>query len=343
MTRHITRSMADTAVVIPCYRSAGSVKSVIEAIPPEIGLIICVNDASDDDLDQVLQSVAAYEPRLRIVTHERNGGVGAATVTGYRHAIAEGARVIVKIDSDGQMNPAFIPALAAPIRNGEADYTKGNRFFDIDMVRAMPGLRLVGNAGLSFLAKLSTGYWNLMDPTNGFTAIHADVAALLPLEKLHKRYFFESDILFRLRSVGARIIEQPMETRYGDETSHLSEWDALVRFPFLHARNFFKRVFYNYVLRSFNAASLSLIAGAALFVVGFVFGINAWIESSRTGIPATAGTVMLAALPLLIGFQLLLSFLQFDVAMIPQRPIHPRIAAYKALKTPETKNLETTT
>ena len=190
----------------------------------------------------------------------------------------------------------------------------------------------MGNAALSFLAKLSTGYWDLFDPANGFTAIHADVAAMLPLDKLHKRYFFESDILFRLRSFGARVVEQPMAAYYGDEKSNLSELNALFTFPFLHARNLLKRIVYNYFLRGFDAASLSLIAGAVLTAFGLGVGVTAWIESAQTGIPATSGTVMLSAAPLLIGFQLLLAFLQHDVAMTPRSAIHPRLSSYTVLK-----------
>ncbi|HUS96219.1 MAG TPA: glycosyltransferase family 2 protein, partial [Hyphomicrobiaceae bacterium] len=176
-------------------------------------------------------------------------------------------------------------------------------------------------------------YWDLFEPTNGFTAIHADVAALLPLEKLHERYFFESDMLFRLGTVDARVVELPMETRYGDETSHLSEMNALLTFPLLHARNLVKRIVYNYFLRGFSIASLYLVAGSVLSIFGFIFGLFAWVESAQSGTPATSGTVMLSAMPVLIGFQLLLGFLQHDVSMTPKAPIHSRILYYTVLKT----------
>jgi dolichol-phosphate mannosyltransferase len=335
MSVETRKDLGSVAVVIPCYRSSCSIRSVVRNVPAEVGLIVCVDDASDDHLHEVLRSIAASDPRVRIISHEKNEGVGAATISGYRIALAESARIIVKIDSDGQMNPRFIPSLVAPIIAGEADYVKGNRFFDIDQVRAMPRLRLIGNACLSFIAKLSTGYWDLLDPTNGFTAIHADVAALIPLNKLHKRYFFESDLLFRLRTFSARVVEQPIETRYSGETSHLNELDALITFPLLHARNFLKRIAYNYFLRGFDVASLSLVSGLALVMFGLGFGIHAWAESARTQVPATTGTVMLVATPLLIGFQLLLAFLQHDVAMTPRAAIHRNLSYYKVLKTPD--------
>ena len=326
-------SLREVAVVIPCYRSAASVGAVVSAVPPGVGSIICVNDASDDGLAGVLEALARKNKRLTLVTHAQNKGVGAATVSGYRRAIELGAKVLVKIDSDGQMNPAFIPDFVAPILAGEADYVKGNRFFDVEQARQMPVVRLLGNAGLTFFSRASSGYWNLSDPTNGYTAIHASVAQLLPLDKLHERYFFESDMLFRLNSISAMVAEQPLEARYGDEVSNLSVGRALLTFPFLHLRNFIKRLFYNYFLRNFDAASLNLLAGLTLTGFGAIFGAQAWLESLRTGTPATAGTVMLGATPVLLGLQLLLAFLQNDVARVPRTPIHGRIARLRVLIT----------
>ncbi|MCZ4351739.1 glycosyltransferase family 2 protein [Roseovarius aestuarii] len=324
--------LANTAVVIPCYKAARSIGAVVAEVPEGIGRIYCVNDASPDNLAEVLADLAAKNPRVHVLTHEVNGGVGAATVTGYRAAIEGGAKLIVKLDSDGQMDPRLIPALIEPIVNGEADYVKGNRFFDISSVQKMPALRLIGNAGLSFMSKLSSGLWHLFDPTNGFTAIHADVAAILPLDKLHKRYFFESDLLFRLGTVGAAVSDVPMEAVYGDEKSGLSELDALLKFPGLHARNLVARVFYNYFLRGFSTASLMLLMGSLLFAFGGIYGVSQWLESAHSGVPATAGTVMLSAFPVLLGVQMLLSFLSHDVSASQRPAVHQHIARVRVLR-----------
>jgi glycosyltransferase involved in cell wall biosynthesis len=318
---------------------------VVSAIPAEVERIYCVNDASPDGLDGVIDELALKNPRVRAIHRPVNGGVGAATVTGFRAALDDGVQIVVKIDSDGQMNPTFIPTVMAPIIAGEADFVKGNRFFDLDSVRAMPRGRLWGNAGLSFLSKLSTGYWQMFDPTNGYLAVHANVLRMLPLEKLHHGYFFESDLLFRLNTLGAKMIEVPMEAVYGKEKSHLSELKALVTFPALHLRNCMKRIAYNYFLRGFNPASLDLVAGAPLLLFGLVYGIRSWIVAATTGEPATAGTVMLSALPILLGFQLLLNFLSHDVASTPRTTINsflPRLTILKtAANTPE--KIENTT
>lgn len=330
---NLTGDIGFVAVVIPCFRAATTIERIVREIPAEVQLVVCVNDASDDGTDAVLKKLSDLDGRVEVIEHPKNRGVGGATISGYILAIQRGAGIIVKLDSDGQMNPVFIPALVAPIRAGEADYVKGNRFFDIDHVRKMPPVRLVGNAVLSFLTKFSSGYWAISDPTNGYTAIAANVAELLPLNKLSRRYFFESDMLFRLNCLGAVVVEQPMETRYDNEQSHLSVTRSLFSFPFLHARNFIKRIFYNYFLRNFDAASLSLIVGLLLVTFGVAFGTNAWAASIASGIPATAGTVMLSAMPLLIGIQLLLTFLQHDVARTPIQPVHPRIMRRKVLTT----------
>lgn len=321
-----------TAVIIPCYRCEKTIQAVVQAIPDSVHLIVCVDDCSDDETATVLSSLVLLDPRVCIITNKTNKGVGGATVAGYRHAIELGAEILVKLDSDGQMNPEFIDTLIGPIVEGEADYTKGNRFFDLEAVCRMPMKRLIGNAGLSLLTKLATGYWNLFDPTNGFTAMHAEVAKALPLHKLHKRYFFESDLLFRLATVRARVMELPMMAVYGDEKSNLSEMKSLLTFPGLHARNFGKRIVYSYFLRGFSAASLSLLAGIPLLLFGFFFGLTSWIEGAQTGTPATAGTVMLSAVPLLMGFQLLLSFLQHDVASVPDDPIHRRTTGLRKME-----------
>ena len=329
-------SGARIAVVIPCYKASRSLPFVVAAVPAVVERIYCVNDCSPDDTGQVVDWLARFNPRVTAVHREQNGGVGGATMTGFRTALADGMDVVVKLDSDGQMNPAFIPTLVAPILAGEADFVKGNRFFDLDSVRAMPSMRLLGNAGLSFLTKLSTGYWQMFDPTNGFIAIHANVLGMLPLDKIHPRYFFESDLLFRLSTLGANMVEVPMQAVYADEKSNLSELNAALTFPPLHLRNLLKRIGYNYFLRGFSAASLHLVGGVVLTWFGILFGIRAWLQSAAAGEPATAGTVMLSALPILLGLQLFLNFLSHDVASAPRAPIHKLLGRFAVFKPEQT-------
>jgi glycosyltransferase involved in cell wall biosynthesis len=319
------------AVVVPCYSVARSIEAVVESIPRGVWRIYCVNDSSPDDTRAVVERLSKRDRRVRLVDRTQNGGVGAAVMSGIAAAIEDKADVIVKVDGDGQMNGAFVPDFAAPILSGEADYVKGNRFYDVEHVLAMPRGRLIGNAGLSFLSKLSTGYWNLFDPTNGYIAIHAEIARLIPAKKVHARYFFESDVLFRLSILRARIVELPLETVYKDELSGLNEWRCLVTFPFLHLRNFMKRIFYNYMLRNFSLGSITLPLGVLMLAFGSIYGIVGWIESYESQEPATAGTVMLSALPIIIGIQLMLNFLAQDVASVPDRAVHRKLTHKETL------------
>lgn len=326
------------AVVIPCYRVRATIVDVVRATLPHADAVFCVDDRCPDGSGDAVAEVFADQRAVHVIRREKNGGVGAATVTGYRAAIEAGADILVKVDGDGQMDPRLIPKLVQPILDGESDYMKGNRFFSVETVAQMPWTRVMGNAGLSFFSKLSTGYWDLFDPTNGFTAIQARVARELPMEKLHPGYFFESDILFRLGVLRACVGELPGMASYGEEESHLGEFRSLSTFPLLHLRNFAKRVAYNYFLRNFSVASLNLVAGLALLLFGACFGVWRWTTSAETGFASTAGTVMLAALPVILGIQFLLSFLSHDISMTPTRAVHPRLPALPALQTTRERN-----
>ncbi len=246
-------------------------------------------------------------------------------MTGYLKALEDGCAVVVKIDGDGQMDPSLIPSFIWPLLNGQADYTKGNRFFDLEGLDSMPKVRLFGNAALSFITKLSTGYWNIFDPTNGFTAIHRDVLSRLPLHKVSRRYFFESDLLFRLNILRAVVVDVPMRSVYGDEQSSLKVGRVLPEFAAKHLKNFAKRVFYNYYLRDMTMVSVELPLGLSLVAGGLAFGVSSWLAAASAGTFSSAGTVMLAALPILLGVQLLLAALNQDIAAVPTRPFQSRV------------------
>ena len=309
------------AVVIPCFRVASQVLGVIDRIGPEVGWIIAVDDACPENTGDVIER-ECRDPRVRVLRHAQNQGVGGAVMTGYAVAIELPADAIVKLDGDGQMDPALIPVLCAPLLNGRADYVKGNRFYHVSHTVGMPATRLFGNAALSFLTKFSSGYWQLFDPTNGFTAIHRAVLPELDFGKIAKRYFFESDLLYHLNQQRAVVVEMPMASSYADEPSSLRPLRMIGPFLRGNLRNGFKRIFYSYFLRAFSVASLELLLGFALWLFGIVFGAWHWWYSVGEGIPASAGTVMLAALPLILGTQFLLSWLGFDVASEPRQPVH---------------------
>ena len=323
-TTNRMESTASIAIVIPSYRVKRHILEVIEAVPSFIKRIYVVDDACPEDSGEYVRR-ECRDLRIRVLRHAENQGVGGAVMTGYQAAIDDGMEIIVKIDGDGQMDPTQIPSFLEPILTGEADYTKGNRFFELERVREMPRLRLLGNAVLSFLTKLSSGYWDIFDPTNGYTAIHANVARLLPFSKISRRYFFETDMLFRLNTLRAVVVDVPMSARYADEVSNLKVSHVIGEFLFKHSINCCKRIFYNYYLRDLSIASLELPLAGVLLLFGVLFGSYHWLESARIGQFTAAGTVMIAAVPLIMGLQFLLGFFAYDMSLVPIHPLHKRL------------------
>ncbi len=309
------------AVIIPSYKTCNHILDVIKLIGKEVSKIYVIDDCCPDNSGALVEKECKDE-RISIIRHAKNQGVGGAVITGYKAAIKDNMDILVKIDGDGQMDPRLIPNFIEPIITGQADYTKGNRFFDLEKIHAMPKMRLFGNASLSLMCKLSSGYWNLFDPTNGYTAIHANVANSLPLHKISQRYFFESDMLFRLNTLRAVVVDIPMDAKYEDEVSNLSISTVVGEFFTKHTRNFFKRIFYNYYLRDMSLASIELPIGIIAVSFGLVYGSYYWMVSAQAGIPTPAGTVMLSAMPIIIGLQLLLGFVGYDISSVPTRPIH---------------------
>jgi dolichol-phosphate mannosyltransferase len=322
-------SVSRVAVVIPCYKVRTQILGVIGLIGPEVSRIYVVDDRCPEGSGRIVEEQCA-DGRVVVVFNEENQGVGGAVIAGYQAAIRDSMEIIVKIDGDGQMDPRFIPDFIAPIAEGEADYTKGNRFYDLEAIRCMPKSRLLGNAGLSFLTKLSSGYWNVFDPTNGYTAIHRDAVRHLPLAKISRRYFFETDMLFRLNTLRAVVVDIPMDARYGDEVSNLRIHRVVGEFAVKNLRNFLKRVFYNYYLRDMSLASIELPVGLLMIAFGTAFGCYAWVRSSLSGLVASPGTVMLSALPVIVGLQLVLAFLSQDIRAVPTRPFHRLRRNFKA-------------
>jgi dolichol-phosphate mannosyltransferase len=310
----------DVAVVIPSYKVEKHILSVLSRIGPAVQRIYVVDDKCPQG-SGTLVAEHCRDPRVVVLFHEENQGVGGAVVTGYRRALEDGAEVVVKLDGDGQMDPDLIPSFISPIERGVADYTKGNRFYAIENLEGMPFIRMFGNTALSFVNKLSSGYWNVMDPTNGYTAIHSSALRALPLGKLEKRYFFESDMLFRLNTVRAVVRDVPMNALYANEESNLSILKVIRDFPKKYLTRLLKRLLYSYVLRDVNVCSIEVAAGIPMLLFGVVFGAYNWYLSSLHGTPAHTGTIMLAVLPVIVGVQLLLSAISFDVANVPTVPL----------------------
>jgi glycosyltransferase involved in cell wall biosynthesis len=303
------------AVVIPAYRAAPTIEEVVRGLPPVVDIVVVVDDACPEGTSRACEEID--DPRLVVVRHERNTGVGGAMVTGFREALKLGADLVVKMDADGQMDPAFLPALLEPLLHG-CDYAKANRFYDGSALQRMPWPRRWGNIGLSFLMKVASGYWNVYDPQNGYVAIRGDALERLDLNSLDRGYFFEDSMLIQLNVISARVAEVPIPARYGSETSSMDLRRILLQFPWKLLRGSVMRLRLKYFGMDFSPIAVLLLIGLPLFAAGAGYGLYEWVKHAVRGIATPAGTVMLAALPTLLGAQLLLTALLMEIGQTPQ-------------------------
>lgn len=308
------------AVVIPCYRVSKHINGVLETLPKFIEKIYLIDDFCPENSTSKINKNNDLK-KIKIINHEKNQGVGGAVKSGYREALKDNFQIIVKIDGDGQMNGGDIERLIRPIIDKKADYVKGNRFMRYQNIKSMPFIRLIGNAALSFITKFSSGYWNIADPTNGLTAIHRSALMELPLDKISDRYFFESDMLFRLGMVSAVVNDIPIKSEYKDEVSGLSVKKIVFEFLYKNIKNYFKRIIYFYYIREVNIASFELPVGLLLLMYGLYYGIANWIASSSVSATTPTGVIMISVTSIMVGIQLLLSFMNFDISSTPKFPI----------------------
>lgn len=346
MNRLFLRRKADVhvAAVVPAYNVESELGEVLRQMPALFATIIVVDDASRDGTAALAERYAQLDRRILVVRHDRNRGVGGAMVTGFRTALQAGADVVVKIDGDGQMPLWLVPQLVEPLIDGTTDYTKGNRFRDFAALRAMPVIRRIGNVGLSFLAKAATGYWHCFDPTNGFIAIRADVLSQVPLHKIDPTYFFETSMLSHLYVLGAVVKEVPMPARYAGEPSSLSITRILRQFPGRLLWSLLRRLTLKNFVYDFNLESFHILAGLPMLLAGILYGGYHWIWYSSRNLAAPSGTVVLSALLIMLGTQLLISAVNLDLQAIPREPINggpirlaereSRESASPALRTP---------
>ena len=311
---------SNVAVVIPAFCAEKSIAQVIQGIPEWVKDIFVIDDCSQDSTGTVVNSLK--NPKVHLIRLEKNQGVGNAVLTGYQAAVENKADIIVKIDSDGQMDPKYIEKLIQPIESGQANYTKGNRFFRRSGIHKMPIFRKIGNVGLSFMIKMSSGYWNIFDPTNGYTAISAEIVPMLNFKNISRRFFFETSLLLELGLLRAVVKDIDIPAIYGEEKSHLSEIKALLEFPPKLVVGFFKRIVYLYFIRDFNAVSFLSISGFIGIAFGMIWGVSKWQQSSAKGMITPTGTVMIAVIPIIIGIQFLLQAMVLDIQNFPQENIY---------------------
>lgn len=303
-------------VAIPAYRAEATIAAVVQTLPAFVDNIIVVDDCSPDRLFEVVS--ALQEPRLIILRHEKNRGVGGAMITAYEHALELGCDIVVKMDADGQMDPDRISELLDAMLNGNFDYAKGNRFLHRGALSAMPRHRLLGSLALTFLTKMASGYWHIFDPQNGFVACRTTMLGRLDLPRIARDYFFENDMLVHLNVLAARVVDVPLPARYANEVSSMRISRILTSFPGRLFHRYWWRIYQRYTLRDFSPIVPFLISGILLCTWAVIFGGVMWFRSWQTGVVASTGTVMLTALPLILGFELLLHAMLLDIYSTPR-------------------------
>lgn len=300
------------AVVIPAYKVTERIREVVSRTPRWVYRIFVVDDACPQDSGSAAETMR--DPRVVVLRHSENRGVGAATRTGFRAAVDAGCHIAVKIDGDGQMDPTMLETIVTPLLREEAALAKGNRFWHVQALREMPRIRLLGNVFLSFLLKMASGHWHVFDPTNGYLAIRTDVFQMLDQSHLSDRYFFESSLLIETGAYGFRVVDVPLPARYPGGESSLSIGHTIATFPWLVGLGGIRRFWCRHFWLDFTPVGLISMTGAPLILWGLAFGGYAWWKSISTGAPATAGTVMLAALPFLLGAVFLLQALAMEAS-----------------------------
>jgi glycosyltransferase involved in cell wall biosynthesis len=303
-------------VAIPAYRAEATIAEVVRTLPAFVDVIIVVDDASPDRTHDVASALG--EARLVLLKHEKNKGVGGAMVTAYEKALELGCDIVVKMDADGQMDPERLAELLDALINGNYDYAKGNRFLHRGALAAMPRHRLLGSLGLTFLTKMASGYWHIYDPQNGFVACRSVMLQRLELRRIASDYFFENDMLVHLNVLGARVIDVPLPARYANEVSSMRISRILWSFPGRLFCRYWWRIYERYTLRDFSPIVPFLASGILLCTWAVVFGSWSWFRSWQTGVVASTGTVMLTALPLILGFELLLHAMLLDIYSTPR-------------------------
>jgi glycosyltransferase involved in cell wall biosynthesis len=303
-------------VVVPAYNEQVLIGKTIGSMPPEVDVVVVVEDGSTDATATVLAGIS--DPRLLVIKHERNRGLGQALATGYRHALAcDSADIWVVMAGDNQMHPLDLPAVVQPIVDRRALYVKGNRLFYPGVRQVMPGYRYVGNAVLTLLTKFATGYFQLLDPQCGYTAIHRHAIQFLDLDRPHKGYGYNANLLMQLNVYNVPVVDVPVRPVYGEAISKIRLWKYIPTVSWLLLRIFFRRIVLKYILRDFHPIGLMYLALAFLVPIAAYSGLLLFIgRLSNLSSPLSLEmlpTLMLFMLTTLSSINLFLFAIWMDI------------------------------
>jgi glycosyltransferase involved in cell wall biosynthesis len=301
------------AVVVPAYNEEQLLPVTLAAVPDFVDRIIVVDDASHDGTVGAARTAASGDVRIAVVARERNGGVGAAIVSGYKRALEERIDVTCVMAADNQMDPAGLRAIVEPVARGEVDYAKANRLVSGQAWELIPRHRYLGNAVLSLLTKIASGYWHVADSQSGFTALSLPMLEQLDLDRIYERYGFPNDMLVHLNVWNARVRDVSSRPVYGvGERSGIRLHRVVPSISLLLLRGFWWRLWQKYVIRDFHPLVFFYVLGAVMSIAGLGLGI-AEVVLRIEGNTITAATVVLVALLLIFGSQFTLFAMWFDM------------------------------
>ena len=303
-------------VVVPAYNEEKLIGRVIETMPDYVDRIYVIDDCSNDETNAKVQSYfnkPLMNGRLELITHETNKGVGASIVTGYRKASEEEIDIVAVMAGDAQMDPMDLKKVLSPIIEGTSDYVKGNRLFTGEAWSMIPKHRYMGNAFLSLLTKIASGYWHVADSQTGFTAISTDTLRLLPLDKLYPRYGYPNQLLVTLNVYGLRVVDVSIKPVYNiGERSGIKLWNVIPHLSWLLTKCFFWRLKEKYIIRDFHPLIFFYTLGLTLFPAGVVFGLYLLYHRIFVG-PVVATSVLFAVFLFVSGLQSLFFAMWFDM------------------------------
>lgn len=304
-----------TGIVVPYYKAANHIEVVVNKALQYSNFIVIVNDESPEPIPDSIFGI----DEVTVLNNPKNLGVGGATKLGFSHfRELENIEVVIKLDADDQMDVSYIPFMVDAILLKKYQFVKGNRFRDFRALKEMPAIRRFGNLWLSFLSKTATGYWNCFDFNNGFLAISNKTLRLIDMDSLSNNYYFETSLISALYYQRATIKEIAMPAIYGDEKSNMKVFNMPVYFTINLVKTFFRRIWRSYFVYDFNIGTIYLLFGMPLFFGGILYGVYNWYHYSHINQFTPLGTIMISALLIILGFQLLLQGLQFDIIRTPK-------------------------
>ena len=302
------------AVVVPAYQEERLIADTLRGIPDFVDDVVVVDDCSADDTAEAARAV--HDERIEVLRLERNEGVGGAIITGHRRAMERGADIMVVMAGDNQMDPDELPRLLTPITQDGYGFAKGNRFYTTGGMGGMPAHRVVGNMLMTFLNKASSGYWNIVDPQNGYTAVTREALEMVPLDRVARRYQFENDLLVWLNIANVRATDVNIPARYGDEVSTIRLSTEVPRIMWQMYTGFWRRVWFKYFLWSFSPIAVMLVVGMLFTLIGLAVGV--WTTAIALGGDSpSAGTTILSVVPFMSGFYLLIQAMVLDIQATP--------------------------